>query len=97
MNSRSAANENPVIIRMSPMEAISIGRINTPIPITKRRLNMLLPSIFPIDMPLWFFYIATADVANSGSDVPTATIETPMIYDGTPNISAMAVELFTTS
>ena len=39
---------------------------------------MLLPTIFPTPISVCFFAIAIIDVINSGSDVPIATITTPI-------------------
>ena len=42
------------------------------------------PMMFPTDMDASFFAMAVRVVTSSGRDVPTATIVTPMMLDGTP-------------
>ena len=41
-------------------------------PRTKKILNMLDPMTLPTDISTFFLRAATADVASSGSEVPTA-------------------------
>ena len=54
-----------------------------------RVISMIFaPIILPADISLFFFIIDVIAVASSGREVPTATIVTPMISEGTPSISA---------
>ena len=47
-------------------------------PKTKKMLKMLEPMTLPTAISGFLLYAATADVASSGSDVPTATTVRPM-------------------
>ncbi len=47
---------------------------------------MLLPTIFPTPMSVSFFAIAIIEVINSGSEVPIATITTPMTNWDNPKL-----------
>lgn len=50
-------------------------QINAVVPITKRMLKILLPTIFPMAIPALPLLAAVTEVTSSGSDVPKATIE----------------------
>ena len=60
------------------MFPLGSGDINELIPRIKKTLNILLPTIFPTAMSEFFFNAATTLVANSGSEVPMATIVKPI-------------------
>jgi len=66
------------------------------IPSTRRVLNIFEPTMFPIAMSACFLYAAIPEAASSGSDVPIATIVSPIIDSESPKISAMCVAPFTT-
>ena len=55
-----------------------IGLIIALIPKIKKILKMFEPTMFPTAISVFFLYAAVADVANSGSDVPRATIVKPI-------------------
>ena len=52
---------------------------------------ILDPMILPITKPISLLLAATIDVASSGSEVPNATIDIPIIRDETPNANAIPV------
>ena len=54
-----------------------MGRIN-------KTLNIFEPIIFPTAISFFFFIMATMDVANSGNEVPGATISSPTIFSLIP-------------
>lgn len=66
-------------------------------PNIKNILKRLLPIIFPIAISGFFFMAATTDVASSGSEVPTATIVTPITASLIPIPLAMPIAPFTNS
>ena len=49
-------------------------QIREVVPITKRILKILLPTILPIAIPALPRFAAVTDVTSSGSEVPKATI-----------------------
>ena len=46
----------------------------------KKMLKMLEPMTLPTAMSQFFFTVATTEVANSGNEVPAATIVSPIIF-----------------
>jgi len=68
---------------------MDIGLKMPTVPITRQILNMLDPTTFPTEISLSPFAAATADVANSGRDVPRATMEIPMNVWERPIFSAI--------
>ena len=57
-------------------------------PIIKRMLVTLLPRTFPIDMEACFCNAAMNETANSGKEVPKATIVKPIACSLMPNFAA---------
>ena len=53
-------------------------------------LNMFDPTTLPTAMSTFFLYAATAEVASSGKDVPTATTVSPISAWLTPKLLAKA-------
>ena len=53
-------------------------QIREVVPITKRILKILLPTILPIAIPALPRFAAVTDVTSSGSEVPKATIVKPI-------------------
>ena len=74
-----------------------MGWIREHIDKIKNILNMLEPTTLPMAISLLFFKAATIEVANSGKDVPAATIVSLMSFSLTPNDSAISMALSTTS
>ena len=60
------------------------GVISDVIPNTERILNIFDPTILPTEIALSFLNAAMAEVANSGKDVPKATILIPITISDTP-------------
>jgi hypothetical protein len=60
-----------------------------PMPNIKPILAILLPTIFPIEMPLFCSIAATILTTNSGAEVPNDTIVNPITTGLTPNDSAI--------
>ena len=58
-------------------------------PSTKKMLKRLLPTTLPMAISGFFFRAATMLVANSGSEVPPATMVKPMTASLTPSPRAM--------
>ena len=58
------------------------------IPNTERILNIFDPTMFPTEIALSFLNAATAEVANSGSDVPKATTLIPITISDIPRYRA---------
>jgi hypothetical protein len=58
---------------------------------------MFEPITFPMAMSLFFLSAATTEVINSGSEVPMATMVSPIIFWLTPSKVAILIELSTTS
>ena len=73
-----------------------IGFITEATPNINNILNILLPIIFPIAILSSPFFVAIADVTNSGNEVPTATIVNPTKFSLIPNLIAMALAELTT-
>ena len=71
-----------IVITISPLELLlnGKGRISELTPRIQKILKIFEPTIFPIAISDCFLYAATAEVANSGNDVPTATIVKPINY-----------------
>ena len=59
---------------------ILIGCANAVIPKMASMLNTLEPIRLPIDISVSFLYAATAEVTNSGTEVPKATAVTEMNF-----------------
>ena len=57
---------------------------------TKRILNILLPTIFPIAIPTFPLLAAVTEVTSSGRLVPNATIVSPMKRSLIPKVLAIA-------
>ena len=66
-------------LSMAKFDAKGTGRINAESPMTNNMLNILLPTIFPMAMSAFPFLAAITLVTSSGSDVPNATIVSPII------------------
>mgnify|MGYP007005792080 CR=1 FL=1 len=69
----------------------AIGVIAAVSPVTNKMLNILLPTMFPIAMPVFPLRAAVTDVTSSGSDVPKATIVRPIMRWLTPRSKAISV------
>lgn len=54
------------------------GEMTEVTPRIKKILNIFDPTTFPIAMSAFFLKAAAIEVANSGSEVPTATTVSPM-------------------
>ena len=70
------------------MEFIDISLIINETPNTTRMFIIFEPIIFPIAKLASPLFMATKVVANSGKDVPIATIVIPIMIGGIPKISA---------
>lgn len=68
---------------------LGIGEMLALTPRIKRILKILDPMIFPRAMSVFFLYAAIAEVASSGSEVPTAIIVSPMILSLIPRVFAI--------
>ena len=70
----------PMAITVSAinLRSKSTGQIRAAVPITKRILKILLPTILPIAIPALPRFAAVTDVTSSGSEVPKATIVKPI-------------------
>ena len=84
------------IARKNPWGMISVKskgilRKIIEIPKTKTIFMILEPTILPITRPVSPCLAAANDVANSGNEVPNATIDIPTIRDETPNATAIPV------
>ena len=55
------------------------------------RSMTLAPMMLPTDMEASFLAMAVRVVTSSGSEVPMATIVTPMMLEGTPSSSASSL------
>ena len=76
------------IMSMGDMPFISIGQIAAVVPRMASMLNTLLPITLPMAMAELPFFAATTLVANSGSEVPHATIVSPITPWLTPSDAA---------
>jgi hypothetical protein len=56
------------------------GLISELTPRIRNILNIFEPMILPTAMSLLFLFTATRDVTNLGSEVPAATIVSPIIF-----------------
>lgn len=72
------------------------GAITEVVPRTKSVLKMFDPTMFPIAMSECFLYAAIPVAASSGSDVPSATIVSPIIDSDNPKFCAIVVAPSTT-
>lgn len=70
-------------------DRLGIGAIVALTPSIKRMLKIFDPIIFPSAMSVFFLYAAIAEVASSGSEVPTAIIVSPMILSLIPRLFAI--------
>ena len=77
---------------VSMMNLLSNGTVqmSAVVPITNKILKILLPTIFPIAIPAFPFRAAATDVTSSGSEVPSATIVSPINRSLLPNYRAIA-------
>ena len=71
-------------------------QINAVVPITKRMLKILLPTIFPMAIPALPLLAAVTEVTSYGSDVPKATIVRPMKRSLMPKALAISDAASTT-
>ena len=73
------------------MNALSkvIGRIVADTPTTNKILKILLPTILPIAISVLPCLAATEDVTSSGSEVPNATIVSPISLVDMPSSDAI--------
>ena len=74
----------------------SIGHTAAAIPSTNSMLNILEPTTLPTARSFSPFFDATMDVTSSGSDVPKATIVSPISVSVIPSERAISVALSTT-
>ena len=74
----------------------SIGHTAAAIPSTNSMLNILEPTTLPTARSFSPFFDATMDVTSSGSDVPKATIVSPIRVSVIPSERAISVALSTT-
>ena len=73
-----------------------IGLIAAATPKIKRMLNTLDPTTFPTAISSSFFLAAASDVASSGSEVPHATMVSPIRVSDTPKNPAKSTAPSTT-
>ena len=96
-------NKNSILMACIAGSITSIGKvcitdrtvafnqqINAVVPMTKRILNILLPTIFPIAIPTFPLLAAVTEVTSSGRLVPNATIVSPMKRSLIPKVLAIA-------
>ena len=76
---------------MTKLDTKATGIITADVPTTNKMLKMLLPTILPIAMSAFPLRAATTEVNNSGSDVPSATMVSPINLSLIPNIFASEV------
>ena len=69
-----------IAIPVSIINLLSKGtvQISAVVPITNRILKILLPTMFPMAIPAFPLFAAVTDVTSSGSDVPSATMVSPI-------------------
>ena len=67
----------------------AIGRIVADVPTTNNILNILLPTILPIAISVFPCLAATDEVTSSGSEVPNATIVSPISLVDIPSSEAI--------
>ena len=84
------------IISINAMKLIDIGFIDVAKPKTKSILNKFEPITLPIAISVSPFLIATIEVTNSGSEVPTETIVNPTRLALIPRVVAIDVAESTT-
>ena len=85
-NKTAEATSTAISILLIP--PIGSGEIVALHPNTKKILNKLLPITLPTAIPEFFFKAAVTEVANSGSEVPPATMVKPIVDSLTPNDEA---------
>ena len=76
---------------MNTSGSIAKGEIMAAMPITPKKLKKFEPMTVPSAMSVLFFRADAIDAASSGSDVPMATIVSPMISSETPKKRAISV------
>ena len=80
---------------IAKLDANATGIISADVPTTNKMLKMLLPTIFPIAMSAFPLRAATTEVNNSGREVPSATMVSPINLSLIPNILASEVAALT--
>ena len=80
-----------IIISRNEATFTEIGDINDDIPKMNSMLNIFDPTTLPTAIPVSPFLAATIDVTSSGSDVPTATIVSPIIVSDIPSTRAISL------
>lgn len=97
-NPKNQSNTDEAINQRKSKLDIPLGKRGVTVaehPSIKNMLKRLLPITFPIAISGFFFKAATTDVASSGSEVPTATIVTPITASLIPIPLAMPIAPFT--
>ena len=98
LKTRSDKKNNKIRLernRISPsrytslLEVLTAEIMATP-PRIKPRLNMLLPTILPTEISACSRIAANVVTANSGAEVPNATIVRPIMISEIPSFSAIA-------
>ena len=89
--SKSTAAAIAITESMMNLSAKTTGVISAVVPATNNILNILLPTMLPIARSALPLYAAVTDVTSSGSEVPSATIVSPMTLSLIPNALAIAV------
>lgn len=69
----------------------TIGFITELKPRTQNKLKIFDPITAPTAMSVCFLYAATAEAANSGNDVPMATIVRPISSSDKPKLLAKTI------
>ncbi len=85
------ASDAIITTAMSKMKLFGtgIGLMTAVVPRIKNTLKMLLPTMLPIAISFFLSQDALIEVANSGSEVPTATIVRPIKPSFTPKLLAI--------
>ena len=84
----NSPNVNTIIImacKAISVKTIGIGRINTENPNTARIFIIFEPRMLPITKLVCLCLTADNDAANSGNEVPNATIDIPITKEDTPS------------
>ena len=76
--SKAAADKSATIVSNLKACANGTGIISPESPTINKILKILLPTMLPIAISEFFFNAAETDVKSSGSEVPSATIVSPI-------------------
>ena len=75
---RRSAAAIAIAVSMINLCSKGTGQMSADVPITKRILKILLPTMLPIAIPAFPRFAAVTDVTSSGREVPSATIVRPI-------------------